>query len=142
MIIKAVCALIGLPVLALVGLFVWGGLRSGPAPLSESDALIPAAILSEQLSDGMIEAQVYVLGNLGYRIEIQFSPSFTSNISSTMPPEVSLSMESMHMDGLNQPLELVGNGAWQGQGEVPMAGIWIVNVGYGDEFAEVPFAAR
>lgn len=142
MIIKAVCALIGLPVLALAALFIWGGLRSGPAPLSESDALIPAGILSEQLSDGMIEAQVYVLDNLAYRLEIQFSPNSNSNIPSTMPPEVNLSMESMHMDGFNQSLELVGNGAWQSQGVVPMAGRWIVNVGYGDEFAEMHFAAR
>ena len=28
------------------------------------------------------------------------------------------------------------------KGKIPMAGMWIMNVGYGDEFAEVLFAAE
>lgn len=142
MLIKAVCALIGLLILALVAPFVWGELRLGPESVSESGPSIPTATLSEQISDGLIEAQVFVLGNLAYRIEIQFSPGSTSSIPSTMPPEVILSMASMHMDGFDQPLELVGPGAWRSQGKIPMAGMWIMSVGYGDEFAEVLFAAE
>lgn len=128
--------------LALAALFVWVGLRSGPQPAPDSVAGQLAVALSEQLSDGLIEAQVYILGDLAYRIDIQFSPDSTSNIPSTMPPEVNLSMATMHMDGFDQPLELVGPGEWRSQGKIPMAGMWIMNVGYGDEFAEVLFVAE
>jgi hypothetical protein len=142
MIVKIASALFGLPMLVLVALFAWGALRSGPEADTDSTEGQPAAILSEQLSDGLIEAQVYMTGDLNYRIEVQFSPDPTSNIPSTMPPDVVLSMTTMHMDGFDQPLELVGPGAWRSKGKIPMAGMWIMNVGYGDEFAEVLFAAE
>jgi hypothetical protein len=134
MIVKIASALFGLPMLVLMALFAWGALRSGPEAETDSTA--------EQLSDGLIEAQVYMTGDLNYRIEVQFSPDPTSNIPSSMPPDVVLSMTTMHMDGFDQPLELVGPGAWRSKGKIPMAGMWIMNVGYGDEFAEVLFAAE
>lgn len=142
MLIKIASALFGLPMLALAALFAWGALRSGPQSDADKGAERPAAILSEQLPDGLIEAQIYMTGDLNYRIEIQFSPEATSNIPSSMPPEVVLSMTTMHMDGFDQPLEPVGPGEWRSQGKIPMAGMWIMNVGYGDEFAEVLFAAE
>ena len=142
MLIKIASALFGLPMLALAALFAWGALRSGPQSEPDPGAERPAAILSEQLPEGLIEAQVYMTGDLNYRIEVQFSPDATSNIPSSMPPDVVLSMTTMHMDGFDQPLELVGPGAWRSQGKIPMAGMWIMNVGYGDEFAEVLFLAE
>jgi hypothetical protein len=142
MLIKVFCALFGFLIITLLAMFAWGELRYGSQPSSEISELTAAATLSEQLSDGLIEAQVYVLGDLAYRIEIQFSPDSTSNIPSTMPPELNLGMELVHMDGFDQPLEMVGNGEWQSQGKVPMAGMWILNVGYGDDFAEVHFAVE
>lgn len=142
MLTKIASALFGLPMLALAALFAWGALRSGPQSEPDPRTEQPVAILSEQLSDGLIEAQIYMTGDLNYRIEIQFSPEVTSNIPSTMPPEVVLSMTTLHMDGFDQPLELIGLGEWRSQGKIPMAGMWIMNVGYGDEFAEVLFAAE
>ena len=142
MLIKIASALFGLPMLALAALIAWGALRSGPQSAPDPKAEWPAANISEQLPEGLIEAQVYMTGDLNYRIEVQFSPDATSNIPSTMPPDVVLSMATMHMDGFDQPLELVGPGAWQSKGKIPMAGMWIMNVGYGDEFAEVLFAAE
>lgn len=142
MLIKIASALFGLPMLALAALLAWGALRTSPQSEPDPRAEQPAAILSEQLSDGLIEAQIYMTGDLNYRIEIQFSPEATSNIPSTMPPEVVLSMTTMHMDGFDQPLELLGPGEWRSQGKIPMAGMWIMNVGYGDEFAELLFAAE
>ena len=47
----------------------------------------------------------------------------------------------MHMDGLTPPLELVEAGVWRVNLKLPMAGLWIVNVGFGEEFAEVQFHA-
>lgn len=142
MLIKIASALFGLPMLALAALLAWGALRTSPQSEPDPRADQPVAMLSEQLSDGLIEAQIYMTGNLNYRIEIQFSREATSNIPSTMPPEVVLSMTTMHMDGFDQPLELLGPGEWRSQGKIPMAGMWIMNVGYGDEFAEVLFAAE
>ena len=139
MIAKITSALVGIPLFALLALFAWGGLR-GPTPSAGTgDQSQPAATLSEQLSEGMIEAQIYVLGGLNYRIDIQFSAGATSTILSGMPPDVVMAMASMHMDGFDPPLEMVGPGAWQTEGKLPMAGDWILNIGYGDDFAEVIF---
>ncbi len=142
MLIKTVSAITGFFFLSFVTLIVWGVIRLGFQSGSEPGEIPPAAILSEQLSDGLIEAQVYILGDLAYRIEIQFLPDPTSTIPPTMPPEVNLSMEAMHMDGYEQQLKPVDNGAWRIQGKAPMAGIWIMSVGYGDEIAEVRFSAN
>jgi hypothetical protein len=142
MLIRFARALFGLPLLAVAAIFAWGAIRPGPQSAAPPGSEQPAAILSEKLSDGQIDAQIYMTGDLNYRIEIQFSPGPTSNIPSTLPPDVVLSMTTMHMDGFDQPLELVGPGAWRSKGKIPMAGMWIMNVGYGDEFAEVLFAAE
>ena len=142
MLIKIASVLFGLPMLALAALCAWRIVRSGPESEPDPGADQPAATLSEQFADGLIEAQVYVLGDLAYRIEIQFSPGSISNIPSSMPPVVNLSMVSMHMDGFDQTLKLVGPGAGRSKGKILMAGMWIINVGYGDEFAEVLFAAE
>lgn len=139
MIAKITAALIGIPLLVLLAMLAWGGLRGPTVPTDQTQ---PAATLSEQLSEGLIEAQVYVLGDLSYRIEIQFSPDTTSNILSGMPPDVIMAMATMHMDGFDPPLELVGAGMWRTVGKLPMAGDWILNVGYGDDFAEVIFSVE
>ncbi len=96
--------------------------------------------MSEQLSDGLIEAQIYLEGDLAYRIDIQFTPNATSTIPISLRPDVILAMADMHRDGFDPPLELIGAGEWRTRGKVPMAGQWIMNAGYGDEFAEVTFA--
>jgi hypothetical protein len=51
-------------------------------------------------------------------------------------------MAAMHMDGVTPPLALVETGVWRAKVELPMAGRWIVSVGFGEEFAEVEFDAR
>lgn len=139
MIAKITSAVIGIPLLALLALLAWSGLRGPNNPAATADQTQPAATLSEQLSDGLIEAQVYVLGDLSYLIDIQFSPETTSTILTVTPPDVVMAMVTMHMDGFDPPLELVGAGMWRTQGKLPMAGDWILNVGYGDDFAEVTF---
>ena len=142
MIAKITSALIGIPLLAFLAMLAWGGLRGPSAPTGTADQTQPAATLSEQLSEGLIEAQVYVLSNLSYRIEVQFSPEANSTTLSSVPPDVVLAMVTMHMDGFDPPLELVEAGAWRTVGKLPMAGDWILNVGYGDDFAEVVFTVN
>ena len=142
MIAKITSALIGIPLLAFLAMLAWGGLRGPSAPTGTADQTQPAATLSEQFSEGLIEAQVYVLGNLSYRIEVQFSPEANSTALSGVSPDVVMAMVTMHMDGFDPPLELVGAGAWRTVGKLPMAGDWILNVGYGDDFAEVVFTVN
>lgn len=136
---KVTSAVIGVALLVLIAMLAWGGLRSPAPSAGAGDPSQPVAELSEQLSEGLIEAQVYALGDLNYRIEVQFSPEATSTTLTGVPPEVIMAMVTMHMDGFDPPLELVGAGAWRTVGKLPMAGDWILNVGYGDDFAEVLF---
>lgn len=115
MLIKTAGAVLGLIFLAFVTLIV-GVMQSCSQSGFESGQITPASFLSEQLSDGLIEAQMYLLGDLAYRSEVQFSPDSTSTIPPSMRPEVNLSMVSMHIDGYEPQLELVGSGAWRSQG--------------------------
>lgn len=140
--LKILTAILGLPVVAFLVLLIWGGLFRNPTaePIDASGG--PVAVMSEQLPDGLIEAQIYLTGNLGYQIDIQFSPEPSSTIAATMPPDVNLAMIDMHMDGYTLPLELIGDGAWRSKGKMPMAGKWIMSVGFGDDFAEITFDAK
>ena len=61
--------------------------------------------------------------------------------AAAMRPDVNFAMVEMHMDGLTPPLELVEAGVWRVNLKLPMAGLWIVNVGFGEEFAEIQFDA-
>ena len=59
-----------------------------------------------------------------------------------MRPDVNFAMAAMHMDGVTPPLALVEAGVWRADVKLPMAGRWVVSVGFGEEFAEVEFDAR
>lgn len=139
MILKIITALVGIPLMALIAMLVWTGLRGPTAQTDGSGQNQPAVTLKEQLTDGLFEAQVYLPGDKTYKIDIQFSPEPTSTIMNGMPPEVVMSMVTMGMEGFVPSLELVGAGMWRTAGKLPMAGDWILNVGYGDDFVEVRF---
>lgn len=139
---RLVAAFLGLLVVVFTGFFVWAALRGPNPPQRIAGEGSPVKTLSEQLSDGLIEAQVRALGNLTYEIGIQFSPEPNSVIAVGMPPDINISMETMHMDGFEPPLELVGAGAWRARGKMPMAGRWILSVGFGDEFVELTFDVK
>ena len=59
-----------------------------------------------------------------------------------MRPDVNFAMVDMHMDSIAPPLQLVEAGVWRADVKLPMAGRWVVSVGFGEEFAEVEFDAR
>lgn len=83
---KITAAIIGVPLIVLVAMLVWGGVR-GPAPATGAgDQSQPMAELSELLSEGLIEAQVYVVGKLTCRVEIQFCPEAGSTNLTGVPP--------------------------------------------------------
>jgi len=138
---RVLAILVALGILAFVGAFVWAAIRPPPSVPISSAGIAPAASVSETLSDGRLDVQVYAPGNRDVRIEIQFMPDADAFESVGMRPDVNLAMVEMHMDGLTPPLELVEAGVWRVNVKLPMAGQWIVSVGFGEEFAEIQFYA-
>ena len=139
MIARITAALIGLPLLALIAVFIWGALRGPVQPGPTDRQSAPSASLSEQTSEGLIEVEVYLPGDMTYLIDIRFSPDPTSTILSGIPPEVTMAMAGMNMAGFSPPLELISAGVWRARGGMTMPGNWIISVGYGEDFAELLF---
>ena len=142
MVTKWIAMGLGVAFLVFVAVFMSAGLRGTESAQSAGDMSGPAAVLSEQLSDGRIEAQVFSPGNRDIRLEVQFMPNSESTVPAGMQPEVISVMANMNMDGFDPPLESTGPNAWRSSFKLPMAGRWIVSVGYGEEFAEVEFDAQ
>ena len=138
---RVLAILVALGVLGFVGAFVWTAMRPPAAVQTASDGNVPTASVSETLSDGRLDVQVYATGNRDVRMDIQFVPDADTTESIDMRPDVNFAMVEMHMDGLTPPLELVEAGVWRVNLKLPMAGLWIVNVGFGEEFAEIQFDA-
>lgn len=133
---------LALGVLALVAAFIWATVRTLDPRDTGSDRNVPTAEVSEVLSDGRIDVQVYALGNRDVRLEIQFTPDADAIESAAMRPDVNFAMMEMHMDGFDPPLQLVKAGVWRANLKLPMAGRWIVSVGFGEDRAEVEFDAQ
>ncbi|SEL72355.1 hypothetical protein SAMN05443999_107143 [Roseovarius azorensis] len=139
---KLVTILIALGVTAITGIFLWGALRT-PTPGASSGNLVkPTAVISETLSDGRLDVQVYATGDRDVRLEIQFVPDANAPELAGMRPEVYFAMVYLHRDGFDSPLETVEADRWRAKVKLPMAGRWVVSVGFGEEFAEVEFDAR
>lgn len=130
--------------LLVFGLFAIGRLvdpgKTGTAdPVAVPANTAPAAVIAEDIVDGRIEAQMFVAADRSYRLDVQFIPSADSPLSVATRPSVSFAMQDEHMDGIDPPLQSVSSGKWRAVGELPKAGMWVVNVGVGDDFAEAEF---
>lgn len=137
-----VAAFLALGFLVFAGAFIWTAIRP---PADEQQAAAGAgatATLSEVLSDGRIEAQVFALGGSAVQLDIRFTPNADALEAAGMRPSVNFAMVDMHMDGIDPPLQLVEAGAWRARFKLPMAGRWVVNIGMGEDFAEVEFDAE
>jgi hypothetical protein len=139
---RVLAATLALGVFALVAAFIWATVRTLDPRDTVSDRNVPTAEVSEVLPDGRIAVQVYALGNRDVRLEIQFTPDADALESAAMRPEVNFAMVEMHMDGFDPPLQLIEAGAWRANLKLPMAGRWVVNVGFAENFAEVEFDAQ
>jgi hypothetical protein len=139
---RALAAILALGVLAFVGVFIWTTVWTlDPRETTSADGS-PTAAVSERLSDGQLDVQVFALSNQEVRLEIQFMPDTDAGAAAGMRPDVNFAMVDMHRDGFDPPLELVDEGVWRTEIKLPMAGRWVVSVGFGEEFAEVEFDAR
>tara|TARA_R110002012_G_scaffold243272_2_gene417874 strand:- start:2789 stop:3205 length:417 start_codon:yes stop_codon:yes gene_type:complete len=133
---------LALGVFALVAAFIWATVGTLDPRDTVADRDVPTAEVSEVLPDGRIDVQVYALGNRDVRLEIQFTPNGDAVETAAMRPDVNFAMVEMHMDGFDPPLQLIEAGAWRANLKLPMAGRWVVNVGFAEDFAEVEFDAK
>ncbi|HQU68041.1 MAG TPA: hypothetical protein PLI43_07560 [Albidovulum sp.] len=131
-----------LGVIGFVGVFVWGAVRTAGPVQTTGDGSVATATVSETLSVGRVDAQIYALGNRDVRLEIQFTLNADAIESTEVRPNVNFAMTQMHMDGFEPQLERVEAGVWRARFKLPMAGPWIASVGFGEEFAEVEFDAQ
>ena len=139
---RALALILALGVAVFVGVFIWTTVWTlDPRDTISADPSATAEV-SEALSDGRMDVQVYALGNLDVRVEIQFMPDTDAGVAADMRPDVNFAMVDMHMDSIAPPLQLVEAGVWRADVKLPMAGRWVVSVGFGEEFAEVEFDAR
>ena len=139
---RALALILALGVAVFVGVFIWTTVWTlDPRDTISADPSVPAKV-SEALSDGRMDVQVYALGGRDVRLEIQFMPDTDAGVAADMRPDVSFAMVDMHMDSIAPPLQLVEAGVWRADVKLPMAGRWVVSVGFGEEFAEVEFDAQ
>lgn len=139
---RALAVILALGVAVFVGVFIWTTVWPlDPRDTTSADPSVTAKV-SEALSDGRMDVQVYALGGRDVRLEIQFMPDIDAGAAAGMRPDVNFAMVDMHMDGVAPPLQLVEAGVWRADVKLPMVGRWVVNVGFGEEFAEVEFDAR
>ncbi len=134
--------LAALAVVGFVGMFIWGTLRTTPPVQTSTNQPEPTAAVSEAISDGRVDVSVFVGEDRAVRLEIRFTPEAGAIERAALRPDVSFAMTAMHMDGLSPPLESVETAGWNASIKLPMAGRWIVSVGFGEEFAEVEFDVR
>ena len=139
---RALAVILALGVAVFVGVFIWTTVWTlDPRDTISADPSATAEV-SEALSDGRMDVQVYALGGRDVRLEIQFMPDTDAGVAADMRPDVNFAMVDMHMDSIAPPLQLVEAGVWRADVKLPMAGRWVVSVGFGEEFAEVEFDAR
>ncbi len=139
---RVLAVALALGVFALVAAFIWATVRTLDPRDTVADRDVPTAEVSEVLPDGRIDVQVYALGNRDVRLEIQFTPDADAVETTAMRPDVNFAMVEMHMDGFDPPLQLVEAGVWRANLKLPMAGRWVVSVGFGEDRAEVEFDAQ
>jgi hypothetical protein len=139
---KVLAVFIALVFFGLIGAFIWAAFLPPERPQTLADSDAATASVSEQLSDGLLDMQVYALGGRAVRLEIQFTPNADASGAAGMRPDVNFAMLDMHMDGFDPPLQLVETGIWRASLKLPMAGRWVVSAGFGEDRAEVEFDAQ
>ena len=139
---RVLAVTLALGVFALVAAFIWATVGTLDPRDTVADRDVPTAEVSEVLPDGRIDVQVYALGNRDVRLEIQFTSNGDAVETAAMRPDVNFAMVEMHMDGFDPPLQLIEAGAWRANLKLPMAGRWVVSVGFGEDRAEVEFDAE
>ncbi len=112
--------------------------RSAPAAMQDASQ---GLTLTAALTEGQMDTTITSLGNLTFVIDVRLTAPPDVLQQSDLTPEANFAMVEMHMDGIVPDFSTVGPGVWQAKAVLPMAGAWIVNVGFGEDFAETVFVA-
>lgn len=109
---------------------------SGADPVLPDDGA-PAASLVESTSNGLIEAKVFLLPNLGYRLDILVSQESGAPPPRVIRPTVILEMDGMDMGRSRPSLHLAGIGEFRAEGTFAMPGRWRFRVGFEEELFDL-----
>jgi hypothetical protein len=93
-------------------------------------------IVSEEMPDGRVDISLQQVGEMTVVIAVKLAMDQETIDLFRIKPEATLAMEEMHMDGISPMFSEVGSGFWQGKVILPMAGLWVVSAGFGEEFIE------
>lgn len=110
-----------------------------PVPVAPSeDPSRPAAALEQQTSGGLLEAKLFLLPELGYRLDLFVSRDPGAPAPQSILPTVILEMEGMDMGRTEPPLTLIGIGEFRASGSFLMPGRWRFRLGFEDELFDLP----
>jgi hypothetical protein len=132
--------------IAIVAAAGWVGLavllalpvvRSSDSEPVLPDAGPPAASLRETTANGLIEAKVFLLPNLGYRLDILVSQEPGAPPPRVIRPTVILEMDGMDMGRSRPSLYLAGVGEFRAEGTFAMPGRWRFRVGFKEELFDL-----
>lgn len=128
-----IAAIIAAIVAVLAGALALPALRGSDPPADAAEA--PAARGSEQVGAWFVEADVTLLPNLGYRLDILLTRD-----AGAPPPDRQRPIVVVGMDGMadvEPPLTLLAAGDWQAEGILPMPGRWRFGIGFDEGLLEL-----
>ena len=134
--VAAFAAVVLFALIAVLSVPVLLGVRA-PAVPSEDPAR-PVAALEQPTSNGLLKAELFLLPDLGYRLDLFFSLDPGAPPPRILRPTVILEMEGMDMGRTEPSLTLVGMGEFSASGSFPMPGQWRFRIGFEDEFFDLP----
>lgn len=126
--------------LALAGasmLLAWPDALGPRGELEAPVAQEPAATLTEATAEGMIDAAVILLPDLGYRLDILISPEPGAPPPRQGKPTVLLERPGMDSGGIEPFVDLIGVGAFRVEGTFAKPGRWRFRIGFQDRLHDL-----
>ena len=134
--IIAVVAALGLVALTVV--LALPAIRGvDPPVVTSGDPTRPVAVMERRTSYGVLEAEVFLLPDLKYRLDIRVSLDPSASPPRIVRPRVILEMAKMDMGRVEPPLLLSGMGEFQAEGALSMPGEWRFRLGFEDELFDL-----
>lgn len=136
-----------LAILGLVVLLALPALRGPGNPVASPEGPVnPVAIFEQQTSGGLLEAELFLLPDLGYQLDLRVSLDPSSSPPRILRPSVILEMEGMDMGRTEPSLTMTGAGDFSAIGTFAMPGRWRFRLGFESELydlrVDVPPASR
>lgn len=115
----------------MIGAVLWP--RATPAPtVPQADA---AAELSVQTDMGLLEAQVVLLPDLNYELDVHVDRD--AEAVGQIRPTLVLEMMDMNMEPVSPPLHVLSANEFHGAGRFSMPGRWRFQLGFGEDLHDL-----